>query len=328
MNNNNNESSTRIDKIQLTWNELVYDKNYRPTLRNSHNVCSDSKSKHTYLFGGRSKGGCNNHLYILSQDKLDYGWKLIDKPRGEIPSPRKNSSMGYCASYLYLFGGNGHAKKGELLLNDFYAFNISNETWMNLKTRGDIPTPRDRHSLTVIDNKIFIFGGSGSSSSSSSNNNNNNKGSEFLNDLYMYNPKTSIWTKIYVMNGIKPEARYEHCAAVMGNYLVISSGKCESGGLFDFWLLDTSQIDSIIKDKKNNKKDTPLKWQKIEPKMSENNTNNNNKTTTTTTTTQNIKAEPRWGQSCIAFHQKLIFFGGWNGKFCFNDVSVVDFGTS
>ncbi len=45
-----------------------------------------------------------------------YGWKLIDKPRGDIPSPRKNSAMGYCASYLYLFGGNGHAKKGELLL--------------------------------------------------------------------------------------------------------------------------------------------------------------------------------------------------------------------
>ncbi len=27
-------------------------------------------------------------------------------------------------------------------------------------------------------------------------------------------------------------------------------------------------------------------------------------------------------------HQKLIFLGGWNGKFGFNDVSVVDFGTS
>merc|ERR1712165_609643 len=115
--------------------------------------------------------------------------------------------MAYCASYLYLFGGNGHAKKGELLLDDFYAYNIANEQWMSLKTRGDIPTPRDRHSLTVIDNKLFIFGGSGSS--------NGNKG-EFLNDLFMYNPKTSIWNKIHIKNNtVLPEPRYEHCAAKM-----------------------------------------------------------------------------------------------------------------
>ena len=137
----------------------------------------------------------------------------------------------------------------------------------------------------------------------------------------MYDPKTSIWHQIYTKN--KPESRYEHCAAAMGNYLVISSGKCESGGLFDFWLLDTSQIESLINDKKNNKKDTTLKLQKIEPKMHDSSHSSTSKNGDTTT--QNIKAEPRWGQTCIAFHQKLIFFGGWNGKFCFNDVSVVDF---
>ena len=287
----------KVDSIQLTWSEMVYDKNYRPTLRNSHNVCSDSKHKKMYLFGGRSKGGCNNHLYILSSDKLDHGWKLIDKPRGVIPSPRKNSSMAYCASYLYLFGGNGHAKKGELLLDDFYAYNIANEQWMSLKTRGDIPSPRDRHSLTVIENKLYLFGGSGSSKGDS----------EFLNDLYVYDPKTSIWTKIFTTN--HPEARYEHCSSAMGNYLVVSSGKCHTGGLFDFWLLDTSQITEMIKNKKNSKKETNLKWQKIEPKGHK-------------------LGEPRWGQSVVPFHQKLIFFGGWNGKFCFNDICVVDFGTS
>eukprot|EP01083_Nonionella_stella_P101148 286366_1 len=307
---NSSNANDSLDKIQLTWKELVYDKNNRPTLRNSHNVCSDSKHRHTYLFGGRSKGGCNNHLYVLSVDRLDSGWKLIDKPRGDMPCPRKNSAMGYCASYLYLFGGNGHRKKGELLLNDFYAFNISTEQWMNLKTRGDQPSPRDRHSMTVIDNRIFIFGGSSGGSG------------EFLNDLFLYNPKTSSWTEIFVSSGSAvPEARYEHCAAAMGNYLVISSGKCASGGLFDFWLLDTSQISTLIANKSNTASETTLQWQKIEPAGATD-------SSSATTTSASIKSEPRWGQSVIAFHQKLIFFGGWNGKFCFNDVSVVDFGTN
>ena len=48
-----------------------------------------------------SKGGCNNHLYVLSGDKLDYGWKLIDKPR-DIPSPRQNSAMGYCILFVFI----------------------------------------------------------------------------------------------------------------------------------------------------------------------------------------------------------------------------------
>ncbi len=54
--------------------------------------------------------------------------------------------------------------------------NISAEQWMNLKTRGDIPSPRDGHS--TID-----------------------QCGEFLNDLFMYNPKTSIW--IYYNKWIK-----------------------------------------------------------------------------------------------------------------------------
>ena len=35
--------------------------------------------------------------------------------------------MSYCASYLYLFGGNGHAKKSELLLNDLNALEIEKD---------------------------------------------------------------------------------------------------------------------------------------------------------------------------------------------------------
>lgn len=306
------DNKDSVDKIQLGWHELVYEKSYRPTLRNSHNVCHDSKHRNLYLFGGRSKGGCNNHLYHLNQQKLDSGWRAYESLKGDIPPPRKNSAMGYCASYLYLFGGNGHAKKGESLLNDFYAFNVSTESWLRLKTRGDVPSPRDRHSLTVIDGEIYIFGGSSSSASSKS-------GEEFLNDLYVHDPKTSTWTQIhFAPDSPRPEPRYEHCAAAMGNYLVISSGKCENGGLFDFWLFDTTQIEVHSKEKRNNPKESTMKWQRVEPKDLRQGDGKS----------MGIQAQPRWGQSVVAFHQKLIFFGGWNGKFCFNDVQVVDFGSS
>jgi len=306
-------SKESVDKIQLSWHELVYEKSHRPTLRNSHNVCHDSKHRNLYLFGGRSKGGCNNHLYHLSQSGLDSGWRLVDNVKGDIPPPRKNSAMGYCASYLYLFGGNGHSKKGEALLNDLHALNLSTNSWMTLKTRGDIPSARDRHSLTVICNLIYVFGGSTSSGKGD--------GDEFTNDLHVHDPRTSEWHLIhFAKHSARPEPRYEHCAAKMGNYLVISSGKCENGGLFDFWLVDTTQIEKALKENLNTKKEATLKWQRIEPK--------DLRIANGQRQGQGIQAQPRWGQSVVAFHQKLVFFGGWNGKFCFNDVQVVDFGSN
>ena len=276
-----------IDSVSLSWTESIYDKCDRPTLRNSHNVCTDTARSDLYLFGGRSKGGCNNHLYILRGNKRESGWKLIDKPRGDIPLPRKNSSMAYCSNYLYVFGGNAHSKKSQLLLNDLYAFNISTDQWQCLKTIGDAPSSRDRHSMTMINGKLYVFGGSGDGTK------------EFLNDLHMFDPKTSRWTLINTSN--RPEGRYEHSAVAMGKYLIISCGKCESGGLFDFWSLDTSQITAAELSKKQN-----IKWQKLQ------------------LDTKKSK-EARWGCSLVSYCGKLIFFGGWNGKNCFNDVFVFDF---
>ena len=64
-----------------------------------------------------------------------------------------------------------------------------------------------------------------------------------------------------------------------------------------------------------------MKWQRVEPKDLRGDSKGSGNAL-------GIQAQPRWGQSVVAFHQKLIFFGGWNGKFCFNDVQVVDFGSS
>eukprot|EP01084_Bolivina_argentea_P058311 106485_1 len=104
-----------------------------------------------------------------------------------------------------------------------------------------------------IHNKLYSFGGSGD----------HNK---YLNDLFVFNPKTLIWTQIYSKN--TPEPRYQHNSVSMGNYLIISCGKNEYGGLFDFWLLDTSQIDKLIKNDINNINETTLIWQRIQPKQS------------------------------------------------------------
>jgi hypothetical protein len=40
---------------------------------------------------------------------------------------------------MYIFGGfNGNKKQ----LNDTWKFSLENKKWINIETKGDIPTPR------------------------------------------------------------------------------------------------------------------------------------------------------------------------------------------
>ena len=113
---------------------------------------------------------------------------------------------------------------------------------------------------------------------------------EFCNDMYCYDPKINTWSEI--TPAVSPVARYEHTCVSVGNLLVVTGGKCKKGGLADIWSFDTSN--------------TKLpKWD--QPKI---------RSTT--------KRDPRWGQTCCVFNKFLILFGGWNGRFCFNDVTVID----
>jgi hypothetical protein len=68
---------------------------------------------------------------------------------------------------MYLFGGNTDDK----LLNDLFCFDMEKHAWTLLKPIGRLPAARDRHSLTFVDNKLFLFGGRSADS-------------EYLNDLH------------------------------------------------------------------------------------------------------------------------------------------------
>lgn len=154
--------------------------------------------------------------------------------------------------------------------------NTDKKNWMQVKSKGTPPTARDRHSMCVLDNKLYVFGG-------------HTTDNDFCNDMYVYDPKINTWSEIKAVSS--PTARYEHVCVSVGNLLVVAGGKCKKGGLADIWSFDTT---SKIP-----------KWEKPEINSL-------------------TKRDPRWGQSCVVFNKYLLFFGGWNGRFCFNDVIVID----
>jgi len=197
------------------------------------------------------------------------GWTLIE-PRGTPPAPRKSSAIAFLNGCIYVFGGN--TKRG--LSNDIFRFDCSTQQWSQvLNVSGSPPSPRDRHTMVSVSGKLWVFGG-------------HTDETEFMNDLFSYDPKRKRWTKHY--SKTPPQPRYEHCATALGARMVIAGGKCRKGGLIDINIFDPELN----------------RWSK--PQI------------------RGTASQCRWGASCVAWQQRLIFFGGWNGRDCFNDIHLID----
>lgn len=55
---------------------------------------------------------------------------------------------------MYIFGGNEPASSDDnRLFNDFWAFDFTKNTWKQLEQKGDIPNPREGHSLIYLSDK-------------------------------------------------------------------------------------------------------------------------------------------------------------------------------
>ena len=67
-----------------------------------------------------------------------------------LPSP---SSL---ITIICSFGGCG--APGDF--NDTWSFNISTRKWTELQCTGSIPSPRRGHAAVVIDDIMYVFGGS------------------------------------------------------------------------------------------------------------------------------------------------------------------------
>ena len=75
--------------------------------------------------------------------------------KGDIFTPRTGHSVAVFNDMLYLFGGS----EVNTLLNDFYEYSMTNDTWKKLEISGKIPSPRSGTKSCVCQGKIYYYGG-------------------------------------------------------------------------------------------------------------------------------------------------------------------------
>jgi len=118
-----------------------------------------------YIHGGRDiKEGPMGNMWRLSingvlelQDDATYGvsWEPVVE-KGTPPGKISHHKAAVFGNQVCIFGGMA----GIDGIKDVYEFDVTKNTWSKLKQTGDVPKPRDDHSLSQMDDTRFIiFGG-------------------------------------------------------------------------------------------------------------------------------------------------------------------------
>lgn len=120
-------------------------------------------------------------------------------------------------------------------LGDLWQLDIETMTWSKPHVGGQAPLPRSLHSATLINNKMYVFGGwvplfvDGNTIGDGLNGTNNGHEKEWkcTNTLATLNLDTMCWDLVTdeQLDDTVPRARAGHCAVSIGNRLYVWSGR-------------------------------------------------------------------------------------------------------
>lgn len=163
----------------LKWTQPQCIEGISPDPRSGHSAVGieHKAASETFVFGGRTKRGVSQSMFILHSTKAEGDgdqtftceWEEV-APEGPWPSPRDGHTM--CAlpptedsgqqdsgstSKLILFGGNG--QQNDEKMNDTWTFDTESRRWREMECVGEIPPPRSYHTAHMIGSCMFVVGG-------------------------------------------------------------------------------------------------------------------------------------------------------------------------
>ncbi|KAF0682585.1 Aste57867_25292 [Aphanomyces stellatus] len=245
----------------------------------------------------RDADGIGNPSPLLQWTKIEC--------TGDVPSRRSGHTLTIVGSNGFLFGGCDYSDPPGPT-NDLYMLRIHTNgacDWSRIIFRKG-PLPRWKHSATIVDNKIFLFGGF------------HNATTRFQ-DVWIFNPITMEWIQPVPQGTPRtqqqaasqqsktaapsswpgcPPPRGGHSACLIQRDIYIFGGYGGQGySRRDFDDLYALNVDEMT-------------WTKV--------------------ATKGKGPERRSGHQSCAVDSKLFVFGGWNCSMQFNDLHVLETETS
>jgi len=145
---------------------------------------------------------------------------------GEVPTQGLRSHTSTLAgNKIFVFGGS------DITSDDFaqlLMFDPDTMFWYKMTTTGVAPGPHRAHSATLVDSKLFVFGGG--------------DGANYFAELYVLDLVTLHWSKPEISGAI-PGPRRAHTGTLINkNKLFIFGGGDGNKALNDIYVLDTDKL--------------------------------------------------------------------------------------
>lgn len=184
-----------------------------------------------FIFGGCGKTQEEeeiyyNDLYILDTTNLTWTKAVTS---GKPPSPRDSHTCSSWNNKIIVVGGEDALGS---YLSDVHVVDADTLVWEQIKTTGQILTPRAGHSTVSLGKYLFVFGGF-------------TDDRYLFDDLHILNIETGAWSKA-VTDGLGPSARFSvagDCLDYKGGVLVFIGGCNENlEALDDLYYLYTEMV--------------------------------------------------------------------------------------
>lgn len=156
-----------------------------------------------YVFGGWNGFGAFNDVYSLDLDS--YVWSEI-MAKGSLPIARNNHRTATFQNKIYVHGGHD----GEKWLGDMFHFDTAKSMWIKVNVYDYQPSARACHSLNRIDKKLYMFGGF--------------DGNHSFNDIEVFDIEGGGWMQLKEYFGIPPIARDAHTMVTSKHCLYLFGG--------------------------------------------------------------------------------------------------------
>jgi len=165
-------------------------------------------------------GGCTYEMFPERQDVIEHSdifflnnetlvWSKV-APTGKPHSSGYGCSALLCGEGKMLcIGGGNYAKS----YNDVTILDFATMVWSPPTVEGSPPSTRYGHTATLVNKKVYVFGG--------------RQGSEYFDDVHVLDisglPQTVRWSKVET-KGTAPSPRYQSTATLVGGYLLVYGG--------------------------------------------------------------------------------------------------------
>jgi hypothetical protein len=148
-----------------------------------------------------------NLVYRL--DLKTFEWTTVKPVPNSLPPPTKrcgHSAALWRNHIIIIYGGETDTRAYP---NDLYAFNTRSHTWTQLIPRGPVPEPRSRAAVVLVDDLLYICGGT-------------NENGKVLDDIVILDLGRMVWRKAE-----RFECRYDHTAFYHDEKIYIYGGLTE-----------------------------------------------------------------------------------------------------